>query len=97
MFVPISCSMKMVLTLGLAGNQSIRSDSTTTFYFILTGKISIRLNIEIPPCTELVEPIQESCVWRQTKGAITEVSNAGSAEEPSEKVKTIASPTFALI
>ncbi|VVA96700.1 unnamed protein product [Arabis nemorensis] len=53
---------------------------------LLPGKISIRLNIEIPPCTELVEPIQESCIWRQARGVITEVSNAGSAEEPSEKV-----------
>ncbi|KFK38162.1 hypothetical protein AALP_AA3G076900 [Arabis alpina] len=53
---------------------------------LLPGKISIRLNIDIPPCTELVEPIQESCIWRQARGAITEVSNAGSAVEPSEKV-----------
>ncbi|AAF27010.1 hypothetical protein [Arabidopsis thaliana] len=50
------------------------------------GKISIRLNIEIPPCTELVEPIQESCIWRQTRGAISEFSSAGSAVEPSEKI-----------
>ncbi|KAG7630362.1 hypothetical protein ISN44_As03g007060 [Arabidopsis suecica] len=53
---------------------------------LLPGKISIRLNIEIPPCTELVEPIQESCIWRQTRGAISEFSSAGSAVEPSEKV-----------
>ncbi|XP_019100406.1 PREDICTED: uncharacterized protein LOC104730208 isoform X3 [Camelina sativa] len=53
---------------------------------LLPGKISIRLNIEIPPWTELVEPIQESCIWRQTRGAISEVSSAGSAVEPSEKV-----------
>uniref|UniRef100_A0A1J3JBQ1 NHL repeat-containing protein 2 n=1 Tax=Noccaea caerulescens TaxID=107243 RepID=A0A1J3JBQ1_NOCCA len=54
---------------------------------LLPGKISIRLNIEIPKCTELVEPIQESCIWRQARGAITDVSNAGSAaEQPSEKV-----------
>ncbi|CAH8355176.1 unnamed protein product [Eruca vesicaria subsp. sativa] len=53
---------------------------------LLPGKISIRLNIEIPQCTELVEPVQESCIWRQARGSITEVSNAGSSLEPSEKV-----------
>ncbi|CDY24650.1 BnaA05g30490D [Brassica napus] len=53
---------------------------------LLPGKISIRLSIEIPQCTELVEPLQESCIWRQARGSITEVSNAGSAVEPSEKV-----------
>ncbi|CAF1936838.1 uncharacterized protein LOC106407530 [Brassica napus] len=53
---------------------------------LLPGKISIRLSIEIPQCTELVEPLQESCIWRQARGSITEVSNAGSAVEPAEKV-----------
>ncbi|KAL0744226.1 hypothetical protein Bca4012_085739 [Brassica carinata] len=53
---------------------------------LLPGKISIMLKIEIPQCTELVEPVQESCIWRQARGSITEVSNAGSAAEPSEKV-----------
>ncbi|XP_056842449.1 uncharacterized protein LOC108857050 isoform X2 [Raphanus sativus] len=53
---------------------------------LLPGKISITLKIEIPQCTELVEPVQESCIWRQARGSITEVSNAGSAVEPSEKV-----------
>lgn len=60
--------------------------SHTQEFRLLPGKISIRLNIEIPPCTELVEPIQESCIWRQTRGAISEFSSAGSAVEPSEKV-----------
>ncbi|XP_013638337.1 PREDICTED: uncharacterized protein LOC106343617 [Brassica oleracea var. oleracea] len=53
---------------------------------LLPGKTSIRLSIQIPQCTELVEPLQESCIWRQARGSITEVSNAGSAVEPSEKV-----------
>ncbi|EOA29702.1 hypothetical protein CARUB_v10016474mg [Capsella rubella] len=53
---------------------------------LLPGNISIRLNIEIPPCTEIVEPIQESCIWRQTRGAISEVSATGSAVEPPEKI-----------
>ncbi|ESQ49328.1 hypothetical protein EUTSA_v10020116mg [Eutrema salsugineum] len=53
---------------------------------LLPGKISIRLNIELPQCTELVEPVQESCIWRQARGSISEVSTSGSAVEPSEKV-----------
>ncbi|KAH0881389.1 hypothetical protein HID58_068783 [Brassica napus] len=58
----------------------------TSAILINSGKISIRLSIEIPQCTELVEPLQESCIWRQARGSITEVSNAGSAVEPAEKV-----------
>ncbi|WZZ62949.1 hypothetical protein YC2023_063056 [Brassica napus] len=75
------------------GDDIVMTDTELTEYkkhtsaiLINSGKISIRLSIEIPQCTELVEPLQESCIWRQARGSITEVSNAGSAVEPAEKV-----------
>ncbi|KAF3606250.1 hypothetical protein DY000_02051255 [Brassica cretica] len=75
------------------GDDIVMTDTELTEYkkhtlaiLINSGKISIRLSVEIPQCTELVEPLQESCIWRQARGSITEVSNAGSAVEPAEKV-----------
>ncbi|KAE9611094.1 hypothetical protein Lal_00016217 [Lupinus albus] len=41
---------------------------------ILPGRLDIHLSVNIPTDIELVEPLQESCVWRQARGAATEVS-----------------------
>ncbi|KAF2322815.1 hypothetical protein GH714_031051 [Hevea brasiliensis] len=39
----------------------------------LPGRIDIRLNVDIPMDVELVEPLQKECIWRQARGAATEV------------------------
>ncbi|XP_019154889.1 PREDICTED: uncharacterized protein LOC109151360 isoform X2 [Ipomoea nil] len=48
---------------------------------LLPGKVDIKLSIDIPKSFELVEPLNESCIWRQVRGAATVVSEA-------EKVST---------
>ncbi|XP_010547061.1 PREDICTED: uncharacterized protein LOC104818950 [Tarenaya hassleriana] len=60
--------------------------SHTQRFQLLPGKVKARLNIEIPAGTELVEPLQESCIWRQARGSATDMSVSETAEEPSEKV-----------
>ncbi|XP_061367843.1 uncharacterized protein LOC133310856 isoform X2 [Gastrolobium bilobum] len=41
---------------------------------LLPGRIDIQLNVDVPMDIELVEPLQESCIWRQARGAATEIS-----------------------
>ncbi|CAJ2655692.1 uncharacterized protein LOC123920050 isoform X2 [Trifolium pratense] len=41
---------------------------------LLPGKIDIQLSVDVPADIELVEPLQESCIWRQARGAATEIS-----------------------
>nr|XP_007134043.1 hypothetical protein PHAVU_010G014600g [Phaseolus vulgaris]ESW06037.1 hypothetical protein PHAVU_010G014600g [Phaseolus vulgaris] len=41
---------------------------------LLPGRIDIHLNVDIPMDIELVEPLQESCIWCQARGAATEIS-----------------------
>ncbi|CAL5388002.1 unnamed protein product [Camellia sinensis] len=55
-------------------------------FSLLPGRIDIQLNVDIPEDTELVEPLQEGCIWRQARGAATEVSGAESRVASSEKV-----------
>lgn len=50
------------------------------------GTVDIQLNVGLPEDTELVEPLQEGCVWRQARGAATEVSGAKSEEASTEKM-----------
>lgn len=51
-----------------------------------TGKIDVRCTIGIPGKTELVEPLEESCVWRQVRGAAVEVSGLNNTAATKEKV-----------
>ncbi|KAL3365248.1 hypothetical protein AABB24_010421 [Solanum stoloniferum] len=53
---------------------------------LLRGKIDIRLNVDIPEYVDLIEPLGESCLWRQTRGAAAELSEADSTITSSEKV-----------
>ncbi|KAJ0113453.1 hypothetical protein Patl1_01609 [Pistacia atlantica] len=53
---------------------------------LLPGRVDIKLNVDIPLDTELVEPLQEGCIWLQARGAATEVSRAEGILESSEKV-----------
>ncbi|GAU40382.1 hypothetical protein TSUD_265260 [Trifolium subterraneum] len=41
---------------------------------LLPGKIHIQLSVDVPADIELVQPLQESCIWRQARGAATEIS-----------------------
>ncbi|CAH2054710.1 unnamed protein product [Thlaspi arvense] len=84
--LPYWFSIPLERVFNLANGVQEAHISLTHELRLLPGKISIRLNIEIPQCTEVVEPVQESCIWRQARGSISEVSSAGSAVEPSEKV-----------
>lgn len=53
---------------------------------LLPGKIDIQLKVDIPEYVDLIEPLGESCIWRQTRGAATEISKADSTITSSEKV-----------
>ncbi|KAL3358962.1 hypothetical protein AABB24_015843 [Solanum stoloniferum] len=53
---------------------------------LLPGKIDIRLDVDIPEYVDLIEPLGESCIWRLTRGAATEISEADSTITSSEKV-----------
>ena len=45
------------------------------------------MTVEIPQDTELVEPLDEGCIWRQTRGTATEVLAAENKAESTEKVE----------
>ena len=47
--------------------------------------------IEIPKDTELVEPVQDRCIWRLARGAAAEVLGAKDLVAASEKVQTVLS------
>ncbi|XP_050206785.1 uncharacterized protein LOC126656295 [Mercurialis annua] len=53
---------------------------------LLPGKIDIQVNVDVPVDVELVEPLQEGCIWRQTRGAVTEILEREDAAGTSEKV-----------
>lgn len=55
-------------------------------FSLLPGRIDIQLNVDIPVDTELVEPLQDGCIWIQARGAATEVSGVEVIAGPSEKV-----------
>ncbi|PON60790.1 Six-bladed beta-propeller [Trema orientale] len=50
-------------------------------FSLLPGKVNVQLNVSFPVDTELVEPLQDGCIWCQARGVATIVS-----EEESEKV-----------
>ncbi|KAJ8534586.1 hypothetical protein K7X08_016314 [Anisodus acutangulus] len=55
-------------------------------FYLLPGKVDIRLNVDIPEYVDLVEPLSESCIWRQTRGAAAEIAEADSTITSSQKV-----------
>ncbi|XP_068323767.1 uncharacterized protein [Pyrus communis] len=61
-------------------------DHLESFSSLLPGRIGIQLNVEVPEDTELVEQLQEGCIWRQARGAATEVSRVEDVGGSSEKV-----------
>ncbi|KAL3334132.1 hypothetical protein AABB24_030744 [Solanum stoloniferum] len=60
---------------------------------LLPGKIDIRLNVDIPEYVDLIEPLGESCIWRQTRGAATEISEADSTITSSEMICRLVLPS----
>ncbi|VFQ58488.1 unnamed protein product [Cuscuta campestris] len=66
--------------------SELNVDHTENFA-LLPGRVDIQMSIEIPKSFDLVEPLSESCIWRQARGAATVVSEAESSST-SEKVYT---------
>ncbi|QHO34909.1 hypothetical protein HN51_028423 [Arachis hypogaea] len=66
------------------------------------GKVYIKLGVEISADVELVEPLQESCIWRQARGSATEISGiddglgsidkAGVAQQWYDELDDLAAP-----
>ncbi|KAK7316612.1 hypothetical protein RJT34_00204 [Clitoria ternatea] len=53
---------------------------------LLPGRIDIHLSVDVPMDIELVEPLQESPVWCQARGAATEISGMEEAPGSINKV-----------
>ncbi|KAI8574290.1 hypothetical protein RHMOL_Rhmol01G0343000 [Rhododendron molle] len=80
----VSSSLERVYAVGEVLAED-HFDHVQCFRF-LPGRVDIQLNIDIPEDTELVEPLQEGCVWRQARGAAIEVSGAERKAASLEKV-----------
>ena len=52
----------------------------------VTGRIDIKVNVDIPSDTELVESLQEGCIWRQARGTASVVLRAEDVAGSLEKV-----------
>lgn len=57
--------------------------------FVVTGRIDIKINVDIPSDTELVESLQESCIWRQARGTASVVLKAEDEAGSLEKVPAL--------
>jgi len=40
----------------------------------VAGNIDIQLSVDVPADIEVVEPLHESCIWRQARGAAAEIT-----------------------
>ncbi|XP_030451615.2 uncharacterized protein LOC115673547 isoform X1 [Syzygium oleosum] len=67
------------------GVQGTPADHVQCFS-LLPGRVHIKLNVDIPKDAELVEPVQEGSIWRQARGAATEVHESEDDVGSSEKV-----------
>ncbi|MBA0715359.1 hypothetical protein Golax_014260 [Gossypium laxum] len=70
----------------VATGLSVRQTDHIQQFSLLPGRVDIRLSIDIPTDTELVEPLLESCIWCQARGAATELSVVENVAGSSEKV-----------
>lgn len=52
----------------------------------MTGSVDIQLIVDVPQDTELVQPLDETCIWRQARGAAIEVSGMKDAPGSIDKV-----------
>ncbi|XP_065874457.1 uncharacterized protein [Euphorbia lathyris] len=55
-------------------------------FSLLPGQVDIKLNVDIPVDAEVVEPLEEGCIWRQARGAATVVLEREGVVGSSEKV-----------
>ncbi|KAJ1427989.1 Six-bladed beta-propeller, TolB-like [Sesbania bispinosa] len=53
---------------------------------LLPGRIDIKLSVDVPMDIQLVEPLQESYIWRQARGAATEISGTEDVPGSLDKV-----------
>lgn len=67
------------------GVSGVHADHIQHFS-LLPGRIDILIKVEIPEDTELVEPLDDGCIWRQTRGTATETLGAENKAESIEKV-----------
>nr|GMC77855.1 uncharacterized protein LOC109190975 isoform X1 [Ipomoea batatas] len=67
------CSLEGIPYAGLISSIATFQDD---LIICNTGKVDIKLSIEIPKSFELVEPLSESCIWLQARGAAIVVSEA---------------------
>lgn len=63
---------------------------------LLPGRIDIHLSVDVPMDIELVEPLEESCIWCQARGAAAEISGieykAGVAQQWYDELDYLATP-----
>ncbi|TQE12463.1 hypothetical protein C1H46_002116 [Malus baccata] len=81
-------SLEKVYTTG-SGVQGV-IDHLESFRSLLPGRVLIQLNVEVLDDTELVEQLQEGCIWRQARGAATEVSWVGVAQQRYDELDNLA-------
>ena len=60
----------------------------------MTGRIDIQLIVDAPQDTELVQPLDEAFIWRQARGAATEVSGMEDVPGSIDKVLVEGRGTF---
>ncbi|KAK8701965.1 hypothetical protein V6N13_020339 [Hibiscus sabdariffa] len=70
----------------VAAGLSVGQTDHIQQFSLLPGRVDIRLSIDIPKDTEIVEPLHESCIWCQARGAATELSVVESVAGSSGKV-----------
>lgn len=68
---------------------------------LLPGNIDIKLSVDVPADIEVVEPLHESCIWRQARGAVAEITGmddprsmdkVGVAQQWYDELDDLASP-----
>ncbi|CAI0498732.1 unnamed protein product [Linum tenue] len=83
--LPYWCSFPLERIYSLSPTHELWTDHLQHFNQ-LPGRTDIDIKVDIPIDTELVEPLHEGCIWRQARGAATEVSGTNAELESSEKV-----------
>ncbi|VVA15850.1 PREDICTED: NHL [Prunus dulcis] len=83
--IPYWLSSSLEKVYAVAGGHQGEIDHFQCFS-LLPGRVSIQLNVDIPVDTELVEQLQEGCIWCQARGSATEVSGIEDVRGSSEKV-----------
>ncbi|CAL9174578.1 unnamed protein product [Musa hybrid cultivar] len=77
------CPLERVVNSGNAG--SFCSEQLHHFD-VLPGKCDIQFSVDIPHGTELIAPVDRSCIWCQARGSAAELSGLQGAVTGAEKV-----------